>query len=126
MGGETVMMVAYFRNKINIKTVMWVEPLPYNWIYMSVGQQSGFTKVGPLRAGAYKCASRLQGKRPNPPILFLWEKLTEVFYVPGIGKRYSVSCGEADTSRVAYFCHFEGSFPVGRELMEPFSVQYSP
>ena len=28
--------------------------------------------------------------------------------------------------RAAYFYHFEGSFPTGRELMEPFSVQYSP
>jgi hypothetical protein len=36
MGGETVIMVANFRNKINIKTVLWIEPLPYNWIYTSV------------------------------------------------------------------------------------------
>jgi hypothetical protein len=50
----------------------------------------------------------------------------EMLYVPRIGKRYSVSCGEADTSGTAYFCHFEGSFPAGRELMEPFSVQDSP
>jgi hypothetical protein len=66
------------------------------------------------------------GKGTEPLILFLWEKLTEVLYVLRIGKRYSVSCGEADTSRAAYFCHFEGSFSAGRELMEPFSVQYSP
>jgi hypothetical protein len=66
------------------------------------------------------------GKGTEAPILFLWEKLTEMLYVPRIGKRYSVSCGEADTSGMAYFCHFEGSFPARRELMEPFSVQDSP
>jgi hypothetical protein len=42
-----------------------------------------------------------------------------------VGKRYSVSCGEANTSGAAHFYHFEG-FLAGRELMEPFSVQYSP
>jgi hypothetical protein len=56
----------------------------------------------------------------------LWGKLTEMFYVPRVGKRYSVGCGKADASGAAYFCHFEGSFPTWRELMEPFSVQYSP
>jgi hypothetical protein len=66
------------------------------------------------------------GKETEPPILFLCEKLMEMLYVPRIGKRYSISCGEADTSGTAYFCHFEGSFPAGRELMEPFSVQDSP
>jgi hypothetical protein len=65
-------------------------------------------------------------KETEPPILFLWEKLTEMLYVPRIGKRYSVSCGEADTSGAAYFCHFEGSFPAGGELMEPLSIQDSP
>jgi hypothetical protein len=66
------------------------------------------------------------GKETEPPILFLWEKLMEMLYVPSIGKRYSVSYGEADTSRTTYFCHFEGSFPARKELMEPFSVQDSP
>jgi hypothetical protein len=59
MGSEIVIMVANFRNKIDIKTVLWVEPLPYNWIYTSVGQQTRFIEGGPLRAGAYKCASWL-------------------------------------------------------------------
>jgi hypothetical protein len=89
-------MVAKFRNKISIKTVLWVEPLPHNWIYT--------------------------WKETEPPILLLWEKLTEMLYVPRIGKRYSVSYGKADTSGATYFYHFEGSFPAGRELMEPFSV----
>jgi hypothetical protein len=66
---------------------------------------------------------RERARTPNP---VLWEKLTEMLYVPRIGKRYSVSYGEGDTSGAAYFCHFEGSFPAGRELMEPFLVQYSP
>ena len=44
----------------------------------------------------------------------------------GVGERYSVICGEADAPGAAYFYHLEGSFPAGRELVEPFSVQYSP
>jgi hypothetical protein len=66
------------------------------------------------------------GKETEPPILFLWEKLTEMLYIPGVGKRYSVICGEADTPGAAYFCHLEGSFPARRELVEPFSVQNPP
>jgi hypothetical protein len=65
-------------------------------------------------------------KKTGPPALFLREKLTEMLYIPRIGKRYSVSCGEADAPEAAYFCHLEGSFPAGRELVEPFSVQYLP
>jgi hypothetical protein len=49
-----------------------------------------------------------------------------MFYVPRVGKRYSVGCGKADASEATYFGHFEGSFPTGRDLMEPFLVQYSP
>ena len=56
------------------------------------------------------------------PVLLLWVELTEMLYIPGIGKRYSVSCGEADAPGAAYFRHLEGSFPAGRELVEPFSV----
>jgi hypothetical protein len=66
------------------------------------------------------------GKKTEPPTLFLWEKLTEMLYIPRVGKRYSVSCGEADAPGATYFCHLEGSFPAGRELVEPFLVQYSP
>jgi hypothetical protein len=65
-------------------------------------------------------------KKTEPPTLFLREKLTEMLYIPGIGKRYSVSCSDADAPGATYFCHLEGSFPAGRELVEPFSVQYSP
>jgi hypothetical protein len=54
------------------------------------------------------------------------EKLTEMLYIPGIGKRYSVIYGEADAPGAAYFRHLEGSFLARRELVEPFSVQYSP
>jgi hypothetical protein len=62
----------------------------------------------------------------TPPVLLLWIELTEMLYVPGIGKRHSFSCGKADTPGSAYFRHFEGSFPTGGEFVEPFSVQYSP
>jgi hypothetical protein len=53
-------------------------------------------------------------------------KLTEMLNVPGIRKRHSFSCGKADTPGSAYFCHLEGSFPIGGEFVDPFSVQYSP
>ena len=62
------------------------------------------------------------GKETEPAILFLWEKLTEMLYIPGVGEWYSIICGEADTPGAAYFCHLEGSFPARRELVEPFSV----
>jgi hypothetical protein len=58
----------------------------------------------------------------NPPVLLLWVELTEMLYVPGIGKRYSFNCGKADTPGSAYFCNLEGSFPTGGEFVEPFSV----
>ena len=66
------------------------------------------------------------GKETEPTIWFLWEKLTEMLYIPGVGERYSVIYGKADAPGAAYFCHLEGSFPAGRELVEPFSVQNSP
>jgi hypothetical protein len=66
------------------------------------------------------------GKETEPPILFLQEKLTEMLYIPGVRKRYSVICGEADAPGATYFRHLEGSFRAGRELVEPFSVQNSP
>jgi hypothetical protein len=53
-------------------------------------------------------------------------KHTEMLYILGVGERYSVICGKADALRAAYFCHLEGSFPAGGELVEPFSVQNSP
>jgi hypothetical protein len=67
-----------------------------------------------------------EGRKLKPLVLLLWEELTEVLYVPGIGKRHSFSCGKADTPGSAYFRHLEGSFPTGGEFVEPFSVQYSP
>jgi hypothetical protein len=50
----------------------------------------------------------------------------EMLYVPRIGKRLSFSCSKADTPGLAYFRHLEGSLLAGGELVEPFSVQYSP
>jgi hypothetical protein len=54
----------------------------------------------------------------NPPVLLLWVELTEMLYVPGIGKRHSFSCGKADTPGSAYFRHLEGSFPTRREFVD--------
>jgi hypothetical protein len=62
----------------------------------------------------------------NPSDLLLWIELTEMLYVPGVGKKHSFSCGKADTPGSAYFRHLEGSFPTGGVFVEPFLVQYSP
>jgi hypothetical protein len=67
-----------------------------------------------------------KGRKLNPPVLLLWIELTEMLYILGIGKRYSFCCGKVDTPGSTYFRHLEGSFPTGGELVEPFSVQYSP
>ena len=92
---------------------------------MSVGQQTGFMRAD-LTGLTYTYAQpSYKGRKLNPPVLLLWIELTEMLYIPGIGKRHSC-CGKADTPGSAYFRHLEGSFPAGRELVEPFSVQYSP
>jgi hypothetical protein len=65
-------------------------------------------------------------RKLNPSDLLLWIELTEMLYVPGIGKRHSFGCGKADTPGSAYFRHLKGSFPTGGEFVEPFLVQYSP
>jgi hypothetical protein len=65
-------------------------------------------------------------RNPNPSDLLLWIELTEMLYVPRVGKRHSFSCGKADTLGPAYFRHLEGSFPTGGGFVEPFLVQYSP
>jgi hypothetical protein len=57
MGGLDSNNGCKLKTKTNIKTAPWVEPLPYNWIYTSVGQQTGSIEGGPHRAGAYMCAS---------------------------------------------------------------------
>jgi hypothetical protein len=62
----------------------------------------------------------------TPSDLLLWVELTEMLYVPGIGKRHSFSCGEVDTPGSAHFCHLEWSFPTRGEFVEPFSVENSP
>jgi hypothetical protein len=95
---------------------------------MGVDQQTELTRAG-LTALTYTYAQpSYKGRKlnPPPPILLLWIELTEMLYIPGIGKRYSFCCGKADTPGSAYFCHLEGSFPTGGEFVEPFSVQYSP
>jgi hypothetical protein len=93
---------------------------------VGAGQQAGLTRAD-LTGLTYTYAQpSYEGSKLNPLVLLLWEELTEVFYVPGIGKRHTFSCGKADTPGSAYFCHLEGSFPTGGELVEPFSVQYSP
>ena len=89
---------------------------------MGVDQQTGLTRAG-LTGLTYTYAQpSYEGRKVNPLVSLLWEELTEMLYVPGVGKRYSFSCGKADTPGSAYFRHLEGSFPTGGEFVEPFSV----
>jgi hypothetical protein len=93
---------------------------------MSVGQHTGFMRAD-LTGLAYIYAQpSYRGRKLNSPVLLLWVKLTEMLYVPGIGKRRSFNRGKADTPGSANFRHLEGSLPTGGEFVEPFSVQYSP
>jgi hypothetical protein len=93
---------------------------------MSVNRQTELVSAG-LTGLAYICVlPSYKGRKLYPLAFLLWEELTEVLYVPGVGQRLSFGCGKADAPRSAYFRHFEGSFPDGGEFMEPFSVQYSP
>jgi hypothetical protein len=93
---------------------------------VGAGQQARLTRAD-LTGLTYTYAQlSYEGSKLNLLVSLLWEELTEVLYVPGIGKRHSFSCGKADTLGSAYFRHLEGSFPTGGEFVEPFSVQYSP
>jgi hypothetical protein len=93
---------------------------------MGVDQQTGFTRAG-LTGLTYTYAQpSYKGRKLNLLVLLLWIELTEMLYIPGIGKRYSFCCGKADTPGPTYFRHLEGSFPTGGEFVEPLSVQYSP
>jgi hypothetical protein len=95
-------------------------------MFRSVNQLTGFTRVDLTGLAYIYVLPSYKGRKLYFPALLLWEELTEVLYVPGIGQRLSFSCGEADTPGPAYFHHLEGTFPAGGEFMEPFSVQYSP
>jgi hypothetical protein len=113
------------QNKTIIKQI-WGESSLHNLIFISVNQQTGLMRVDLTGLAYIYALPSYRGRKLNSLASLLWEELTEVLYVPGIGQRLSFSCGKADTPRSAYFRHIEGSFPAGGEFMEPFSVQYSP
>ena len=46
-----------------------------------------------------------------------------MLYVPWVGQRHSIFCGEANASGPAYLYNLEGPLPVGGEFVEPCSVQ---
>jgi hypothetical protein len=64
-------------------------------------------------------------KTKSPSSTFMGKTYGDALY-SRIGKRYSISCGEADAPGAAYFRHLEGSLPAGGEFVEPFSIQYLP
>jgi hypothetical protein len=79
---------------------------------MGVDQQIGLTRAG-LTGLTYTYAQpSYKGRKLNLPVLPLWIELTEMLYIPEIGKRYFFCCGKADTPGSSYFRHLEGSFPT--------------
>jgi hypothetical protein len=89
---------------------------------MGVDQEIGLTRAG-LTGSMYTYVQPSYKERKlNSPFLLLWIELTEMLYIPEVGKRYSFCCGKADTPGQAYFRHLKGSFPTGGEFVEPFSV----
>jgi hypothetical protein len=78
-------------------------------MFMSVNQQTGFMRATSLGWRTYMRYLVTKEEKLNPPALLLWEELTEVLYVLGIGQRLSFSCGKADAPGSAYFRHLEGS-----------------
>ena len=46
-----------------------------------------------------------------------------MLYVPWVGQRHSIFCGEANTSGPAYLCNPEGPLPAGGEFVESCSAQ---
>jgi hypothetical protein len=93
---------------------------------MGVDQQTGLTRAGLTGLTYIYAQPSYKGRKLNLPVLLLWIELTEMLYIPGIGKRYSSCCGKVDTPESANFRHLEGSFPTRGEFVEPFSVLYSP
>ena len=56
-------------------------------------------------------------------LLCLGVKLTQMLYVPWVGQRHSIFCGEANASGPAYLCNPEGPLPAGGKFVEPCSAQ---
>jgi hypothetical protein len=87
-------------NKTITKAPLGRKFFPYNLIYVCAGQQAGLTRAD-LTGLTYTYAQpSYEGRKLNPLVSLLWEELTEMLYVPGVGKRHSFSCGKADTPGV--------------------------
>ena len=46
-----------------------------------------------------------------------------MLYVPWVGQRHSIFCGEVNASGPAYLCNPEGPLPAGGKFVEPSSAQ---
>src|SRR6185503_5312613 len=84
-------------------------------------QRSGLRGWPSTAPGRTLTLSYYEGKVIS--LLCLGVKLTQMLYVPRVGQRYSVFCGEANTSGPAYLCNLERPLPAGGEFVEPRSVQ---
>jgi hypothetical protein len=54
---------------------------------MVVDQQTGLTRAGLTGLKYTYVQPSYKGRKLNPPVLLLWIELTEMLYIPGIGKR---------------------------------------
>jgi hypothetical protein len=86
---------------------------------MSVNQQIGFMRADLIGLAYIYALPSYKGRKLNSPVLLLWEKLTEVLYVPGIGQRLYFSCGKADTPRSHTSVTLMGPFHLGESLWSP-------
>jgi hypothetical protein len=90
------------QNKTTIKQI-WGESSLYNLMFMSVNQQTGFMRADLTGLAYIYVLPSYKGRKLNSPALLLWEELTEVLYVPGIGQRLS----------------FKGPSQLGESLWSP-------
>jgi hypothetical protein len=100
LGGEIVIMVVNLEIKPVIKTALWVEPLPYNRIYTRAGQHTGCIEGGPAN-------------------LFLWEKLTKMLYIPGVGRGTPLSVARKTHPGRHISVTFKGPSQLGESLWSP-------
>jgi hypothetical protein len=93
-------MVVILEVKSAKKIALRVEPLPYNRIYMRAGQQTG----------------RIEG---GPANLFLREKLTEMLYIPGVGRGTLLSVARRTHPGRHISVTLKGPSQLGESLWSP-------
>ena len=76
----------------------------------------------PNRSGPHANPILLQ-RKSFISLLYLGVKLTQMLYIPWVGQRHSIFCGEANAPGPAYLCNLEGPFLAGGKFVEPCPAQ---